>query len=224
MLAYLNFDTGLDEPVVARTAVGSLERSFTLPIELSGVSVSINGAACGIKSVSRRQILLVVPPAISSAVAGTGYDLVVNSNGTYFRGRVTIVPTRPDIFSSVIGPGGRASVTNVTNRVPTTEPFNAFTVRLRGGRRVPSVLRVRLTGVENVAAGAIRIRIGSLLIFPSNILTGGITVEPGVQTVDFTITEGFSGIGDQPIILEVNAGGAVFSSRLDDTAPRISFL
>lgn len=222
-MAYLNFDTGLDEPVVARTAVGSLNRRFTLPIELSGVSVSINGVACGIKSVSRRQILLVVPPGLNSAVAGTEFDMVVNVGGNYFKGKAVVVPTRPDIFSSVIGPGGRAQVTNVTNRVPTTEPFNTFTIQLRGGRRVPSRLRLRMTGVENAGASNFRIRIGSLVIFPTNVLTGAVVVEPGVQTVDFTVTQGFAGIGDQPIIVEIDVGSTTFRSRLDDTAPRIAF-
>src|SRR5204862_8174351 len=51
MAATLFYQAGFDRSVVARTAVGSLMRSFTLPIELSGISVTINGAACGLKSV-----------------------------------------------------------------------------------------------------------------------------------------------------------------------------
>jgi hypothetical protein len=62
MLAILNYTSGINEPVVARTAVGSLQRRFTLPIELSGVTLTVNGAAAGLQSVSQRQIVFVVPP------------------------------------------------------------------------------------------------------------------------------------------------------------------
>ncbi|HXH69547.1 MAG TPA: hypothetical protein VNI60_04285, partial [Pyrinomonadaceae bacterium] len=50
MLTFVNFASGTTPTITAQTAVGSLQRSFTLPIELSGVTVTINGAAAGIKS------------------------------------------------------------------------------------------------------------------------------------------------------------------------------
>lgn len=186
--------------------------------------MSINGVACGLKSVSRHQVIFVVPYGISSEAAGTEYPLVVNNNGTVFKGNVTIVPTRPDIFSTEVGPGGRADIRNVTNRVHTTEPFTVTTVRIRGGKRVPTVFRVRLTGVANTSSAVINLRIGSLVVVGGTILTGGILVEPGVQTIDFTVPGGLNGSGDQPITVEVNVGGQIFSSRLADTAPRLSFL
>jgi len=191
--------------------------------------MTINGVACGLKSVSQRQIVFVVPPLLGSTITGTSYPVVINNNGTVFKGTVVIVPTRPDIFTdlAVPGPFGRAQVTNVTNRVPTTEPFNVFTVRLRGGMRVPTQLRLRLTGVANISnasSSVIRIRIGNTTITGTPVLTGGVLVEPGVYTIDFQLPAALNMAGDQPIIVEVNVNGTIFSSRLDDTAPRLRIL
>jgi uncharacterized protein (TIGR03437 family) len=188
--------------------------------------MTINGLACGLKSVSRHEIQFVVPRFLSSTLTGTSYPVVVNNNGTVFRGNVTIVPARPDIFTNlpVAGPFGRALAENVTNRVHTTEPFTVRTVRVRGGLFVPTVLRLRVTGIANTARGTVSIRIGGIVIQGTPVLTGGILVEPGVYTVDFELPPTLAHAGDQPIIVEVNANGTIFSSRLDDTAPRISIL
>ena len=147
MLAIVDLTTGFSQPVAAQTAVGSLQRRFTLPIELSGVTMTINGVACGLKMVSRRQIMFVVPPAL--AASDTPYEVVINNNGVIAKGTVVIVIARPDIFTfnEVPGPNGRARIFNATNRVLTREPFNVTTLRYRGGRRVPTVLRLYLTGV-----------------------------------------------------------------------------
>jgi hypothetical protein len=213
--------------VVARSAVGSLMRSFTLPIEMSHISISINGAACGLKSISqvannRFEVVFVVPPALTADPAGTSYPMVVNNNGSIYRTSVTLVPAQPDIFTTTgSGPGGRAKIFNVTNRVATTEPFTVFTVQIRGGLRVPSNMRLYMTGVQGMTAGTISIRIeGS-----TTTATGDATlVEPGVYTVDFAMPTDLVGAGDQPIVVTVSPGGVAFSSRLDDTAPRLSIL
>lgn len=225
-LAFITFDTALSPPVAARTAVGSFQRSLPLPIELSGVSMSINGVACGLKQVDGNRIVFVVPPFLSSTTSGTEYDVVINNNGTVMKSKITIVPARPDIFTNLPtpGPGGRAQATNVTNRVPTTEPFVVHTVRLRGGVLTSTVLRLRLTGVANTASAVITIRIGNVTISGARVLTGGVPVEPGVYTVDFTLPPELNGAGDQPIIVTVTVNGVSFTSRLDDTAPRISFI
>ncbi|MDQ6786851.1 MAG: hypothetical protein M3033_08585, partial [Acidobacteriota bacterium] len=141
MLAIANFTSGT--AVVSQTAVGSLSRSFTLPIELSGVTVAVNGAASGIKSISQGEVVFVVPPGFAPPVGGTVYPIVINDNGTVIKGSVTVVPARPDIFtfSALPAPGGRARIFNVTNRVVRTEPFTVTTVKIKGGVRVPTVLR-----------------------------------------------------------------------------------
>jgi hypothetical protein len=61
-------------------------------------------------------------------------------------------------------------------------------------------------------------------IFGTNVLTGGVLVEPGVYTVDFQLPPELNMAGDRPIIVLVNVNGTIFQSRLDDTAPRLFIL
>jgi uncharacterized protein (TIGR03437 family) len=227
MLAILDYDSGLNQPVTAKTAVGSIERRFTLPIELAGVTLTVNGAAAGLKTVGRRQIVFVVPPGLAGSDAGTVYPVVVNNNGVVFKGNLTVVRARPDIFTDLPspGPGGRARAFNATNRVLTREPFTIRTFRLRGSRLVPTVLRIYLTGVDNLAASSFSgIRIGNTQIPLANVLTGATLVEPGVYSIDITLPASLAGAGDQPLIIAVTVNGVTYTSRLDDTAPRIFIL
>ena len=226
MLVLLDYNPNINQPLVPQTAVGSIQRSFPLPIELGGITMTINGAAVGLKSVSSRQIVFVVPRGLASTVTGTSYPIVINNNGIVFRGSITIVPTRPDIFtfSAVPSPSGRARIFNVTNTVFRTEPFNVTTLRIRGGRRVPTVLRLFLTGVNTVPANLVNIRIGSVTIPAAQVLTGAIEREPGIYSIDFTLPPNLLGAGDVPIIFSISVGGATFTSRLDDTAPRLRIL
>ncbi len=222
MLAAIEYTSGA---VTAQTAEGSLLRRFTLPIELSGVTVTINGAAAGIKSVGQNQIVFVVPPGLTAGTANaTVYPLVVNNNGVVFRSNITIVPARPDIFtfSTVPGPGGRAQVFNATNRVRRTEPFFIRTIRTRGGTRVATVLRVFLTGVNGVPRASITIRIGNRELTAAQILTDPVLREPGVYSIDFTLPPELAGAGDVPIVVSVLINGQRYESRLDDTAPRLT--
>ena len=223
MAAILNFQAGLDHPVVARTATGSLNRSFTLPIELSGVSMTINGAACGLKAVSRHRIEFIVPPGLISDLTGTTYPLVINNNGVLMKSIVTIVPTRPDIFNTegLLGPGGRTKLFNVTNSVHTTEPFVVRTIKRKGNKLVPSVLRVYVTGVGNLSSGSITVRIRDSIITPR---TDPVIVAPGVYTFDFELPAALAHAGDQPVVISVNGGTVVFRSRLDDTTSRVFIL
>ena len=226
MLAILTFDASTDRPVVARTAVGSLDRRFNLPMELSGVTLSINGAMCGLKSVSSNEITFVVPRALQSAVTGTKYPFVVTNNGVRFGGDVAIVPTRPDVFttSAVPGPGGRAALENVTNRVHTTEPFTVRTIVERGERKVQTILRLRATGILDRTAAQLTVRIGSSTISGAEILTNAKEVEPGVFEFDFRLPGSLNGGGDLPVVLQAVEGTTFFLSRLDDTAPKVRIL
>lgn len=224
MLARINFAAPLSPAVTPRTAIGSLEQSFWLPMSLSGVTMTIGGHTVGLKSVDSNMIEFVVPRALPNALAGTNYPVVINNNGSVIKGWVTIVPARPDIFSSVFGPGGRAQALNVVNRVHTPEPFTVTTVEVRGGDRVPSLIRLRITGVEGTTAANFSIRIGSQTITGTAVKSGGVLVEPGVYYVDFELPAALNGAGDQPIVVTILAGSASFSSRLDDTAPRIRIL
>jgi uncharacterized protein (TIGR03437 family) len=226
MAATLYYQAGFDRAVVARTAVGSLMRSFTLPIELSGISMTINGVACGLKSVSRHRIEFVVPPALASDTTGTVYPLVIHNQGTELRTSVTIVPAQPDIFNiaGIVGPGGRANIFNVTNTVHTREPFAVRTIMRKGNKLVPTVLRVYLTGVAGLPSSSINIRIRDQIINGTSIRSSAVLVEPGVYTIDFQLPAALAGAGDQPIIVFVTFNGVTFSSRLDDTAAHLFIL
>lgn len=230
MLVILNYDSGLTTPTVARTAVGSIERRFTLPIELSGVTLTVNGAAAGLKRVGRREIEFVVPPGLTALNDGSTYPVVINNNGTVFKGTIVVVPARPDLFTrpQVYGGGGRVRAFNVTNRVFTTEPFTITTFKLRGSRRVPSVIRIYLTGINDtsptlILGSQIFVRIGDITI--NGVLsTLPVLAEPGVYYVDFELPSTLAGAGDRPIVVTVVFNGVEYKSRLDDTAPRISIL
>jgi hypothetical protein len=110
------------------------------------------------------------------------------------------------------------------NRVQTTEPFAVTTFRYRGGRRFPTVLRLYLTGVANLASTVITIRIGNRTISGASILTNAVLREPGVYTIDFTLPPELNGAGDVPVIVSVTINGVTYQSRLDDTAPRTRIL
>lgn len=225
MLANLYAPKGGFLPAITpRTAVGSTTREFSLPMELSGVTMTINGFTVGLRSVDSNRIEFVVPSGLTSSEVGIPYEVVINNQGTQIKGFVTIVPTRPDVFSSVFGPGGRAQLENVTNRVHTTEPFTVTTVKIKGGTRVPSVLRLRLTGVQGASAGNFSITIGDTTISGVSIVSGGVLVEPGVYTVDFLLPASLNMAGDVPITVNVTAGSTTFSSRVNDTAPRLRIL
>lgn len=237
MLAILNYDSGFGNPVQVITAEGSLSRRFNLPIELGGVSMTINGVACGLKSVGRREIVFVAPPALSvSSTEGTSYPVVINNNGVVTKGTVTLVTARPDIFTynftDIDGNlfTNRPRLFNATNRVLTREPFTVTTVRTRGGVRVPTVLRLYLTGIEGApievsGLPVITIRIGDETIAGSTrVLTGAVLREPGVYTVDFRLPPELDMAGDVPIVFSILFDGITYQSRLDDTAPFVRIL
>ncbi|HSK64181.1 MAG TPA: hypothetical protein VK893_10075 [Pyrinomonadaceae bacterium] len=104
-------------------------RAPALPIELRGVSVSVNGAASGLYFVgnAEKQINFVVPVALPPIVA----DVVINAldtgggTDTIFRGLLRIIPGQPDIFTTTGDAGGRAGAQNAANG--STEPFTVTT-------------------------------------------------------------------------------------------------
>jgi uncharacterized protein (TIGR03437 family) len=209
-----------------------LNRRFNLPIQLSGVTVTINGYAVGLKYVSRHRIDFVVPAGLRATdVAGTKYPLVINNNGTVLKTEVTLVPARPDIYRAdgLEAPLGRAKVFNVTNRVFTTEPFTVRTITIRPQspnfqRRVPTKLRIYLTGVNNLATSQISVRAANSTTSELPILSAPVLVEPGVYTLDVALRDELNGAGDVPLVVTININGTLFASRLDDTAPRIRIL
>lgn len=220
MLAIVDYVPGVDQPVVARTIAGSLERRPTLPIELSGVSVSIFGVACGIQSVGHRTVTLVVPPGLAGELTGTSVPITINNNGIVMRSYVAIVPARPDVirFDGIIAPEGRARLFNVTNTVHTREPFVIRTIKRKGNLLVPSVLRVFATGIADIPPQNLKIRIGGTTIQAVGDLGTPMIFAPGVYYFDFELPPSIEGAGDQPVVLTVTFEGTEFNSRLDDTA------
>jgi hypothetical protein len=80
------------------------------------------------------------------------------------------------------------------------------------------------TGVANAAGSVMTIRIGSVTIMGVSNAVAPPSEEPGVYTIDFTLPATLNGAGDQPIVVTVTVSGTSFSSRLDDTAPRVRIL
>jgi uncharacterized protein (TIGR03437 family) len=189
-----------------------------LPIELNGVSMSINGAACGLYSVgtSPAQISFVVPIGLVPNSGTASYPVVINNNGTVIRGQVVIVAAQPDIFTDSNGPGGRAVVCNVTDpSIPmcVIEPFNVTTPDA-SGTPVPTVLEVHVTGVRGTAAGSITVTIGTTVIVPSNVI---LLDQPGFEEIDFTLPSNVDR-GDLPIVVAVGTA----TSRPAASAPHIT--
>lgn len=204
-----------------------------LPIELNGVSVSINSAAAGLFSVSPGQINFVVPPGLAATTGTNTYPVVINNNGTTIRSTITIVPAQPDIFTSTMGAGGRAVICNVTNPsvsgcIP--EPFTVTTTYVDpSGQTVtaPTKLQILLTGVRRITdASQITVRIGTTDIVGTTATTSPITVAPtdtpGMDQIVVTLPATLAGAGDVPVIVTITTGGQTFTSRPADTAPHVT--
>jgi len=198
-------------------------RSPSLPVELNGVSMSINGAACGLYSVGAHQINFVVPIGLVPNTGTASYPVVINvrddaavpPTNTVIRGRVVIVASQPDIFTDSNGPGGRAVVCNVTDpSIPmcVVEPFNVTTPDA-SGTPVPTVLEVHLTGVRGTAASSINVTIGTTVIVPSKVI---LLDQPGFHEIDFTLPSTVDR-GDLPIVVKVGTA----TSRPAGTAPNV---
>jgi uncharacterized protein (TIGR03437 family) len=200
----------------------------SLPIELNGVSVSINGAAAGLYFVSPGQINFVVPPGLAATSGTNTYPVVINNNGTTIRATIQILPAQPDIFTMTNAFGtNRASVLNVTNPLSagSPEPFTVTTTYVNGaGATVtaPTILRFFLTGVRRVTDKAqITVRIGTTDLTGTAIIMVSPTDLPGQEQIDVTLPATLAGAGDVPVIITVVKDSVTTSSRPADTAPRI---
>jgi hypothetical protein len=194
------------------------KRSPILPVELNGVSVSINGAAAGLYFVGNasKEIHFVVPIGLSTGVA----TFVINNNGTVIRGSLNIVPAQPDIFTVPPGPGGRAVVCNITNAGSgcITEPFGVTTAEAGTGTQIATKLEIHLTGVRGAKASEVSVTIGTTAIAATTVINNVSLF--GEDLITIILPASLAGAGDVPVIVTVTKSGT-FMSRDAATAPKI---
>jgi len=140
----------------ADTASETMRRP-ALPIELNGVSLSVNGAAAGLYFVSGtdKQINFVMPIGLLNGVQTVAVNVLDSgaNTDTLHRGLVQIVTGQPDIFTSTMDAGGRARAFNITNNMMTPEPFDVTT----GG--TATIIQLHVTGLRFAAPGEITVTV-----------------------------------------------------------------
>jgi hypothetical protein len=204
-----------DAAVPGNVDIGETTRSPALPVELNGVSLSINGAAAGLYRVfnADKQINFVVPIGLTSGL-GTVAINILNAGAntdTLLRGNVQITASQPDIFTMA---GNRAAAQ--TDQL-LAEPFNVTTA----GN--PTVILLSVTGVRFAAAGEVTVTIGTTAITGSNIISvRPNTNMPGFDIIQFSLPASLAGAGDVPIQVTVTKTTGTTVSRPADTAPHIT--
>ena len=191
-------------------------RTPALPVELNGVSVSVNGHAAGLYRVlnADKQINFVVPigtlPGVRT-VAINILDAGANTD-TLLRGLLQIVAGQPDIFTF---PGNRAAALTTAGLA---EPFNVTT----GGN--PTVISLSVTGVRSATVGEITVTVGTTAITGTSIVSvRPNTNMPGFDIIEFALPASLAGAGDVPVqVTFTRTNGGTFVSRPADSAPRIT--
>ena len=211
------------------TASGASEtlRSPALPVELNGVSLSVNGAAAGLYFVgnSSKQINFVMPLGLNTGlgtVAVNVLDAGANTD-TLHRGFVQIVFAQPDIFTTTNDEGGRAVAFNITNpNARTTEPFSV-TSDDGSGTAVATRIELNVTGMRFAARAETSITIGTTNLTGDQIISIQPNREmPGFDIITFTLPSSLAGAGDVPIQVLFTRGGTSTTSRPAATEPHIT--
>ncbi|MEP6820180.1 MAG: hypothetical protein ABJA18_11645 [bacterium] len=214
-----------------KAAVGGSEtaRSPILPVELNGVSVSVNGAAAGLYFVGASPadgIRFVVPIGVSTGVA----TVVINNRGTVFRGFVQIVASQPDIFNPPTnGPAGTAMVCNVTNTAISGCVMGPFQVTTADstGTQVPTKLEIYLTGVRSALIAETKVSFvnGTTTtdIIPTSVRPN--TNMFGQDLINITLPASLAGAApiDYKLIVTVTRT-SVFTSRPVATASQVTII
>ena len=203
------------------TAGGGNEtaRKPILPIELNGVSVSVNGAAAGLYFVgntSAEGIRFVVPIGVPLGIQ----QVVINNNGRVFRGFLNVIAAQPDLFSSTGDAGGTVIACNVTNPsiggcVPGPFPLTSS----NGTANVATVIEIHLTGVRGATAAETQVAIGTTNIVPSSVRVN--TNNFGFDLVTITLPSTLAP-GTYPVVVTFTRSGLVTTSRGTATAPTIT--
>jgi uncharacterized protein (TIGR03437 family) len=196
--------------------VSETTRSPALPIELNGVSVSVNGYAAGLHRVSStdKQINFVVPIGIPQGLSTVAIN-VLNTGAntdTLLRGLLQIIAAQPDIFTF---PGNRAAALTTPDHL--AEPFNVTT----GGS--PTVISLMVTGVRFATPAEVTVTVGTTAITGAGIVSvRPNTNMPGSDIIDFTLPASLAGAGDVPVQVQVAKTTGTTVSRPPDTAPHIT--
>jgi uncharacterized protein (TIGR03437 family) len=214
---------------ITENCVSETRRVPALPVELNGVSVSVNGAAAGLYSVgnTNKQINFVVPLGLPTGLATVAVNVLDAgaSTDTLHRGLLQIVFAQPDIFTSTMDEGGRAAAFNVTNplvqRMP--EPFSV-TSDDGTGTQVPTKLELNVTGLRFAARADVSVTVGTTNITGDAIISVAPNREmPGWEIVTFTLPASLAGAGDVPIQVTFTRGTSFSAvSRPAATAPHIT--
>jgi uncharacterized protein (TIGR03437 family) len=202
------------------------QNSPPLPIELNGVSVSINNAAAGLYFVGANQINFVVPIGLAAQTGTATYPVVINNNGAVIRSALQVMAAQPDVATSTGDANGRAIVLNVTNSMSsgTSEPFSIMSLDA-SGTSVQTILRIILTGVRPATAAQVTVTIGTTAIPAANIVSVGPAPTAGFDQIDFKLPATLAGSTDVPVIVTTTISSVTTSSRAaDGGAPRITIL
>ncbi len=203
-------------------------RSPALPVELNGVSLSVNGAAAGLYFVGNesKQINFVVPTGLNTGLATVAVN-VLNTGAntdTLLRGLVQIVFAQPDIFTSTNDAGGRAAAFNITNPLArTAEPFNVTTDD-GSGNAVATRIELSVTGLRFANRTEVSVMVGTTNITGDAIISVQPNREmPGFDLITFTLPASLAGAGDVPIQVTFVRGTSQSAvSRPAATAPHIT--
>jgi hypothetical protein len=197
------------------------ERAPALPIELNGVSVSVNGVAAGLYFVGgpEKRIDFVVPIGLPPVIAPVVINVLDTGAGTdtMFRGLLQIIPGQPDIGTSTGDAGGRAVAFAVNGVTRSPEPFSVTT----GGQ--PTRIELTLTGVRFATTAEITVTVGTTAIATTGIVrVGPNTNMHGFDVIEFTLPAALAGAGDVPIQVQFQRGNLTTVSRPAATAPHIT--
>jgi uncharacterized protein (TIGR03437 family) len=220
-----------------KSAVGGSEtaRSPILPVELNGVSVSVNGAAAGLYFVGdspAEGINFVMPVGLSGGVATVVVNDQRNNSGTVFRGFVQIVASQPDIFTSTNDAGGTAQVCNVTATGMSGSgcivgPFQVTSADSTG-TQVPTKLEIWVTGTRlalntetkvSFVSGTTTTDIVPLSVLPNTNMFG-------FDLITITLPATLAGTApvDYKIIVTVTRSAVPFTSRPEATASQVTII
>ena len=203
-------------PADAAAAGGDeTKRKPILPIELNGVSVSVNGAAAGLYFVgntSAEGIRFVVPIGVATGIQ----PVVVNNNGRVFRGFLNVIAAQPDLFSLM----GTVIACNVTDPSIANCLGGPFSLTSSNGTAtVPTVIEIHLTGVRGSTPGETQVAIGTTNIAPSSVRVN--TNNFGFDLITITLPSTLAP-GTYPVVVTVTRAGLVTTSRGTATAPTIT--